>query len=117
MYETNEEIWNAIVQLKGKTLYTLVENEPNHIIDVENTGSNSDQIIIENRNTSPIKEDVVAIYKLLFIKRILNRKTDLAYLELPEKQTSSIIFTIVRELTKNETIIKGERDIKLRLKK
>jgi len=110
------EIWDKVKTLEDATLYTYTENEPNQIIHVKDTGSNKDSILIKDRETQPIKEDVVAAYKLLFTLGELERQRDLTWLAEPNKKTSSIIFRIVGELAKEEIYTIDKKRFVLKLK-
>lgn len=110
------EIWEKVMALQGVTLYTYTELEPNHIIRVEDTGKGNDSILIKNRETTPIKEDIIAAYKLLFALGELERERDLAWLSEPNKKTSSIVFRIVGELAKEEINIINKKRVVLKLK-
>ncbi|MGE5805238.1 MAG: hypothetical protein ACM34M_05560, partial [Ignavibacteria bacterium] len=61
-----KEIWEKVKLFQGMTLYIYTELEPNYIISVEDTSSNNDFILIKDRETRPIREDILAAYKLLF---------------------------------------------------
>jgi hypothetical protein len=111
-----EQVWLKVKQLEGKILYTYDQLEENKVVNVEDTGSDNDRVIIENRDTMPIKQDIWAAYELLYKQGKLERKEDLAWLEELDKQTSSIIFRIIGEITKNEIIEVQKRPIVLKLK-
>jgi len=112
-----KEAWKKVKQLKGQTLLTYTELEPNTIIEVEDTNSRQDAVIIQERDTTPIREDIVAAYQLLYTQGELERGKDLAWLAGPEKKTSSIIFKIVGEIARDEIDMVQNRTIILRLKK
>lgn len=111
------EIWEKIKQLKGQTLFTYTELEPNTIVEVEDRGKSQDAVIIKERVTRPIKEDIIAAYQLLYSLGELERNRDLAWLASPEKKTSSIIFRLVGEIAKDEITVIQNRKTILRLKK
>ena len=96
-----KEFWEAIKQLRGKCLYTYVDRNHNTIVYVEDSNKPTDKIIIEERETCPIREDIEAAYELLYKKGSLTRKYDLAWLAGPEKKTSSIVFRIIGEIEKD----------------
>jgi len=110
------KIWEKVRSLQGVTLYTYTDLEPNYIISVEDTGSKNDFILIKDRETKPIKEDIIAAYNLLFALGELERQRDLAWLAEPNKKTSSIIFKIVGELAKEEIDIIIKKRVILKLK-
>ena len=111
------EIWNRIKMLIGHTLHTFTELEPNTIIIVEDTNSSQDAVIIKERATRPIKEDIIAAYQFLYKLGELERGRDLAWLAGPEKKTSSIIFRMVGEIAKDEIeVVKQKHKTILRLK-
>jgi hypothetical protein len=93
------EVWNKVIQLKGHILYTYVQKRENRIIDVENSNSNNDRVIIVNRKTSPTKKDILTAYKIFMFKKSLERGRDLAHLSTSTKRVSSIIFRIIGEIT------------------
>ena len=105
MIFNDREIWNQVIELEGKTLLTYVEKEPNTILKVEDKNINSDQVIILNRKTYPIKEDIIAAYKLLTIQGKLKRTSDLQWLAKPDKKVSSIVFRIIGEISKDHSDI------------
>ncbi|MGE5846486.1 MAG: hypothetical protein ACM34O_07170 [Ignavibacteria bacterium] len=111
-----KEIWEKVKLFQGMTLYTYTELEPNYIISVEDTSSNNDFILIKDRETRPIREDILAAYKLLFALGELERERDLAWLAEPNKKTSSIIFRIVGELAKEEINVINKKRVQLKLK-
>jgi len=113
MYSKDSEIWEAVKKLAGETLYTIVEKEKNDILEVEDTGSNKDRIIIKDRETTPLKEDIIAAYRLLYQQGSLRRMSDLAWLAGPEKKTSSLVFTIISKIAEKEIKIQGIKDVKL----
>ena len=108
---SNTEIWQKVIELQGKTLYTFIENERNTIIQVEDTNSSSDRVIILDRNTYPVKEDIIAAYNLLTISGKLKRIPDLAWLAQPGKLVSSIVFRIIGEISKDYIQIDLSRKI------
>ncbi len=114
---TDEEIWNKVKQLEGETLNTYIEHEENQIIKVEDTGSSLDGVIIKDRQTTPIREDIIAAYRLLFKKGDLKRKSDLAWLAGPEKKTSSIVFRIVGEIAFDKAEFNSSGDPKIIVKR
>lgn len=116
MFNTDLEIWEAVKKLEGETLRTIVEHEENKILKVEDTGSANDCVIIENRETKPLREDIIAAYNLFKAQKSLQRIPDLEWLAKPEKKTSSIVFTIIYEISKDEVERKGTREVKLVLK-
>ena len=83
----NYQLWEEVKKLEGATLYTFVQGEAN--------------TIIKERNTTPIREDIEAAYKLMYCKESLCRDTDLNWLAQPPKLTSSIIFRIIGEIEKD----------------
>ena len=98
-FETDEEIWDAVMNLTNKKLLTYADESPNTITDVENTGRPSDRVVIEERNdTDPIKEDIIAAYRFLYQQGEIVRTRDLAWLADKTKQTSSIVFRIIGEI-------------------
>jgi hypothetical protein len=105
MIINDDEIWNKVIELEGKELLTYVEKERNIIIRVDNKHKNSDQVYIADRETYPIREDIIAAYKLFIIQGRLNRKIDLQWLSRPDKMVSSIVFRIVGEISKNHSRI------------
>lgn len=112
----DNEIWDRVRSLKGKILYTYVENEPNTIVDVENTGSPTDKVSIKERVTCPVREDILGAYRLLELQGKIQRSTDLAWLATPEKKTSSIVFRIVGEVAGDSAILAKRRPEVLKLK-
>jgi hypothetical protein len=92
------DIWRRVVDLTGITLLTYVTGDPNTITEVQDTGSPSDRVVISNRDTFPIREDIIAAYQLLQTQGSLCRSTDLGWLATPQKKTSSIVFRIVGEI-------------------
>lgn len=114
---TDEEIWNKVKQLEGETLNTYIEHEPNQILKVEDTGTRLDRVIIKDRQTTPIREDIIGAYRLLFQKGNLIRKSDLAYLTRPEKKTSSIVFRIVGEIASDKAEFELRDDPKIIVKR
>ena len=113
---TKTEIWEKVNELQGKTIYTITKFEPNHILSIENTGENSDSIIIENRITQPTKEDIIKAYELLYEKKELERGRDLSWLEHPNRKISSIVFKIISEIAKDEISIINSKPVVLKLK-
>lgn len=116
MSKSDYEIWNSVKLFENVTLFTYVENSPNHITKVEDTGKNTDRVIIAGRDTYPTRGDIVAAYRLLFTNKEIVRKTDLAWLAVPEKKTSAIVFRIVGELTRDESILAKGKNESLKLK-
>ena len=116
MQLNDNEVWNRVQSLKGKTLHTYVENEQNTIVDVENTGSPSDKVFIKERATCPIREDILGAFRLLLLQKKIQRSTDLAWLATPEKKTSSIIFRIVGEIAGDDAFLASKRPETLKLK-
>lgn len=102
MYQTNSEIFEAVKQLKGKTVYTITRNKPNKIVDIVENDYMDGEIFIEGRNTVPLISQVVEAYKLLFTNGELERNKDLASLAHVSKQVSSVVFAIVYEIAKEE---------------
>ncbi len=118
MYKTDKEIWEAVRQLKGQTVKTISKDEPNKIQNVEDTGSDNDAVIIFNRKTKPIKSDIIKAYKKLYGKGKLDRKNDLQNLAHISKQVSSIVFTIIYEIAKEDIeLVQEGRVIHFELKK
>lgn len=115
MFNTDREIWKAVKSLEGMTLYTYIENSANHIKKVEDNGKNSDRVIIEERNTYPLKGDIIAAYRLLFSNKTLSRNDDLSWLAVPEKKTSSIVFRIIGEITQGESKLYNNKGVYLKL--
>ena len=112
------ELWDRVKQLKGQTLYTYTDLQPNTIIEVEDIGSSQDAVIFKDRETRPIREDIIAAYKLLYKQGELERGRDLAWLVGPEKKTSSIIFRIIGEVARDKIeLIQAKNRKILRLKK
>jgi len=97
----NYQLWEEVKKLEGATLYTFVQGEANTIIKVEDNNDRLDKVIIKERNTTPIREDIEAAYKLMYCKESLCRDTDLNWLAQPPKLTSSIIFRIIGEIEKD----------------
>ena len=114
---SHDEIWERVKKLQGQTLCTYVENEENKILSVEDTGSKNDRVVIESRDTTPVREDILAACDLLFLLRSLNRKKDLEWLAKPEKKTSSIIFRIVGEITNDIAKVDLRSEPKILMKK
>jgi len=94
----DDDIWSRVVGLKGRPLETYVEGNANTIIHVEDTGSPADKVIIEERETYPTREDIVAACQLLQMQGSLSRAPDLDWLATPAKRTSAIVFRIVGEI-------------------
>jgi hypothetical protein len=113
MFKTENEIWEAVKELEGKTITTVIRKNPNHIIKVEDTGNMFDKIHVEGRKTKPCRQDVIEAYKTLAKNGELDRKTDLAHLAGKRKQTSSIIFAFVFEITRKdiELIVRNRRKL------
>ena len=112
---SEKEIWDRVCNLKGKTLHTYIENMPNTIVDVQNSGLPGDAVIIKERNTSPIREDIVAAYQFFEENKKLQRSTDLEWLATPEKKTSSIVFRIVGEIAGDNAILISRKPETLKL--
>lgn len=113
MFSSDLEIWQAVKKLKGQTLSTISENRNNFIIDVEDSNNKNDRVIIQDRETYPIKEDIIVAYRLLISNGELKRIPDLDWLSGPEKKTSSIIFKIVSEISNDHSKVislKGNRN-------
>lgn len=110
------DIWVLVKGLTGKTLQTYIEGEKNTIIKVEDTGSPKDEVIIMERNTYPIREDIVAAYQLFEKNKQLCRSEDLEWLAGPDKKTSSIVFRIVGEIAGNKAMLIKKRPETLILK-
>lgn len=102
------EIWERVMRLTNETLYTYVENEWNTIIQVENTNSRKDRVLIDERESYPIREDIEAAYDLLVIQGKLKR-TDLEWLAQPNKKVSSIVFRIVGEISKDHAHVDSSK--------
>ena len=106
-----ETFWEFIKSLETRAVLTLTENEINTIKTVEDTGSMSDRVIIEQRVSYPTREDLWFAYQLLTTEKKLNRIPDLDWLK--EKRVSSIVFAIlstipgvtVKEAGKNNPIL------------
>ena len=106
-----ETFWEFIKSLENRDVLTVTENEKNTIIIVEDTGSMSDKVIIEKRESFPTREDLWFAYQLLTTEKKLNRIPDLDWLK--EKRVSSIVFAIlstipgvtVKEAGKNNPIL------------
>ncbi len=109
MFLKDNEIWTKVIELEGKELFTYVEKEKNSIISVDNKHKNTDQVIIAERTTYPIKEDIIAAYKLLTIQGSLKRIPDLKWLSQPNKKVSSIVFRIIGEISKSHSQIDFSR--------
>ena len=88
-----ETFWEFIKSLENRDVLTVTENEKNTIIIVEDTGSMSDKVIIEKRESFPTREDLWFAYQLLTTEKKLNRIPDLDWLK--EKRVSSIVFAIL----------------------
>jgi len=116
MFNSDNEIWSAVKLLEGKTLLTYVDESENRVITVEDTGNNKDKVIIDGRNTFPLREDIIAAYKLLFVKKELSRNYDLDWLAIPSKQTSSIVFKIIGVLTEGESYLIKNKSVLLKLR-
>lgn len=117
MYKTDKEIWEAVMQLKGKTVRTISHDEPNKIQNVEDTGSDSDAVNILTRKTKPIKSDIIKAYKKLYSKGRLERNKDLQDLAHISKKVSSIVFAIIYEIAKEDIeLVQEERIIHFELK-
>ena len=95
---SENEIWEHVKSLIGRTLLTYVEDKENTILEVKDTGSPKDEVVIRERSTYPIREDIVAACQLLERNKSLCRSFDLYWLAGPEKKTSSIVFRIVGEI-------------------
>ncbi len=118
MYKTDDEIWEAVIKLKGKTVNTITKNKRNKIEDVQNTGSNNDAVIIARRNTQPLKSEIVEAYQKLYLNKKLDRKTDLVHLANINKQVSSIVFAIIYEIAKEDIeLVQEDRIIHFELTK
>lgn len=100
----DSEIWDKVIELEGEELFTYVNNNKNTITSINNS-----QVIIDERITYPVKEDIIDAYKLLIKQGKLKRNPDLLWLSHPEKKVSSIIFRIVGEISKSHTIIDFSR--------
>ena len=90
---TKETFWEYIKSLENRDVFTVTENEKNTIKKVENTGSISDRVIIEKRESFPTREDLWSAFQLLTVQNKLNRIPDLEWLK--EKRVSSIVFAIL----------------------
>jgi hypothetical protein len=99
---SKKKVWKRVMLLKGETLHTYVGNESNTIIQVENTNTRKDRVLIDERETFPIREDIEAAYELMIIQGKLKR-TDLVWLAHPGKLVSSIVFRIVGEIANDHT--------------
>ena len=93
---TDDEKWEAVMKLEGKIMKTVSRGEINTIITVENNNLPDDKVIIKERTSSPTRNEIVETCHLLYKKRQLTRK-DLESLKL--KRVSSIVFTIVKQVT------------------
>ena len=108
---TKETFWEFIKSLENRDVFTVTENEINTIKKVEDTGSMSDKVIIEKRESFPTREDLWSAFQLLTVQNKLNRIPDLEWLK--EKRVSSIVFAIlstipgvtVKEAGKNNPIL------------
>lgn len=103
MHLNDKEVWAKVVELKDQTLFTYVEHESNTISLVEDNNKKTDRVIILERDTFPTREDITTAYKLMLIRKELNRKTDLEWLAHPSKKVSSIVFRIIGEISKCHT--------------
>jgi len=118
MYKTDNEIWEAVMKLKGKTVKTISQNNPNRIQNVEDTGSENDAVIILNRKTKPNKADIINAYKKFYSKGRLERKKDLQDLAHISKQVSSIVFAVIYEIAMEDIeLVQEGRVIHFELKK
>ena len=104
------EIWEAVKALQGRTLFTYVDEEPNLIDRVDDTNNGNDVVQIRNRDTKPTRRDIIAAYQLLHAQGNLRRIPDLEWLATPEKKTSSIVFRIVGEISRQEADYDPESD-------
>ena len=117
MFKTETEIWEAVKQLKGQTIYTLSHRKPNQIIEVDDTGNLWDEIHILDRHTKPTREDVLEAYKTLVENKELERKRDLAHLSGVNKQKSAIVFALVYYIAKERAeLITRDRRVVIILK-
>lgn len=114
---TDIEIWEKVKSLEGKTIYTLTHHDENYIKLVENSSSDNDRVIIRDRDTTPIKRDIIAAYSSLHKQGQLERKKDLDWLATADKQTSSIVFSLIAEIAKEEIEIIDKKKVILKLKK
>jgi len=118
MFKTDNEIWEAVKKLKGKTIKTLTRDQPNHIIDVQDNSGLFDEVRIAGRNTSPTRNDIVEAYKTLVYNGELDRKTDLSHLAGVNSQKSSIVFAIIYYIAKEDIeLIQRERRLIIALRK
>ena len=99
----------------NQTLNTYTEFEANQILNVEDTGRKNDSVIIKNRETLPIREDIITAYRLLYAKGKLERQ-DLSWLAEPSKKTSSIDFRIEGEIDTANIKVEKNKVVVLRLK-
>jgi hypothetical protein len=91
MNENN--FWDHIKSLQGSDVLTLTDGQKNRIQSVEDTGSKTDQIFIDGRDSFPNREDLWTAYQLLILQKKLTRSPDLAWLS--DKKVSSISFAIL----------------------
>lgn len=118
MFKTENEIWEAVKNLRGKTITTITQSKPNKIIEVEDTSNNFDKIHIAGRQTRPSRQDVVEAYKVLAINGELDRKADLAHLAGVNKQTSAIVFALVYAIAEKDVeLVERDRRLIISLKK
>jgi len=117
MFKNENEIWEAVKQLKGETIKTLTQGRPNLIVEVEDTGSMNDEIHIAERHTKPTRKDVVDACKTLSYKKELERKQDLSHLSGVSSQKSSIVFALVYYIARKDVeLIRRDRRLIILLK-
>ena len=105
---TENNFWDHIKSLEGSDVLTLTDGQKNRIQSVEDTGSKTDQVIIDDRNSFPSREDLWTAYQLLILQGKIRRIPDLGWLS--DKKVSSISFAILATLP--GVIVEGEGQAK-----
>jgi len=99
------QLWEFYKSKEDRTIYTITRHQINKIISVEDTGHDSDELIIENRDTRPSKGDIWEAYQILVTNKSLSIFPDLEWLK--RKRISSIVFALLAQLPGVQVIKKG----------
>lgn len=58
---SDDELWDRVKKLEGKTVFTIVQKKPNKVLRVTDR-----EVIIEGRATRPSREFIVKVYRYLW---------------------------------------------------